>query len=73
MAKNSEGEYWRPGMNWFKPQLSPCQYDGCQENFYRKAHTRRKYCDDCQRKIELEKWAKAKARMIAKGQLNGGS
>ena len=44
---NHNGDYWRPGMNWFKPKLMVCQTNGCQNQFYQKAQTRRKYCDEC--------------------------
>ena len=60
---NSEGEYWRPGMNWFKPKLTVCQNDGCQCTFYKKAQTRRKYCDDCQVSLEQARWDKRKAKL----------
>ena len=69
---NSEGEHWHPGMNWFKPKLTTCQNDGCQATYYKKAQTGRKYCDDCQVELERVRWNKSKARMIQKGQLNGG-
>jgi len=52
---NSEGHYWRPGMNWFKPKFTQCAIDGCEGTFYKKSHTRRKYCDECKRAIEMRK------------------
>jgi hypothetical protein len=60
---NSDGEYWHPGMNWFKPQLTACQNSGCQCSFYKKAHTRRKYCDDCQVLLEQERQDKRLAKL----------
>lgn len=53
--QNSEGHWWRPGMDWFKPKLMTCQRNGCQNNFYQRCHTRRKYCDDCKHAIEAGK------------------
>jgi len=57
--KNSEGDYWHPGMNWFRPRQATCQEMGCSNKFTKKAQTGRKYCDDCQTARER---AKRKAR-----------
>ena len=72
MPKNSEGHYWRPGMNWFKPKLVPCQGDGCQNTFYKKAQTPRKYCDDCQARRARESWQRRKKQMIERGIIDEG-
>lgn len=40
-------------MDWFKPKLMKCAT--CDNNFYQRAHTRRKYCDECKALIERRK------------------
>lgn len=61
-GRNHNGDYWRPGMNWFKPKLMTCQMDGCQNNYYQKAQTRRKYCDDCKNLLDQKKIARLRAK-----------
>ena len=56
MSVNSEGVAWRPGIGWFKPKFMTCQVNGCQNNFYQVAHTRRKYCDECKEAIAAKRF-----------------
>ena len=72
MPKNSNGDYWRPGMNWFKPTLMGCQSKGCENKFYQKAQTGRKYCDDCQAIRARESWQRRKKQMIERGIIDEG-
>lgn len=60
--RNSEGDYWRPGMDWFRPKLMTCAIEGCGEKFYQRCNTGRKYCDDHMIMREQNKLAKLKKR-----------
>ena len=53
--KNYDGDWWRPGMDWFKPKLVTCQTPGCCYKYYQRAQTGRKYCDECIALIERRK------------------
>lgn len=60
--KNYDGQDWFPGRDWFKPKFMVCQMDGCQNTFYQRAHTRRKYCDDCKNLLDQKKISRLRAK-----------